>query len=54
MCVLEAWHLSGALKSGSFAVLCESIKTYYETTSTGADTIPEVFFNGTLFIFIEC
>lgn len=42
VCVLEAWHRCVALKSGSLAILCESIKTYYETTSTGADTIPEV------------
>ena len=41
-CVLEAWYHCGAFKPDSTATLFQTLKTYYESISTGTETIQEV------------
>ena len=41
-CVLEAWYQCGAFKPDSTATLFQTLKTYYESISTGTETIQEV------------
>ena len=42
--VLEAWYHCGAFKPDSTATLFQTLKTYYESISTGTETIQEVQF----------
>ena len=42
VCVLEAWSQSGAFKPDLVATLYETLKSYYETISTGTETTREV------------
>lgn len=42
VCVLEAWSQSGAFKPDLVATLHETLKSYYETISTGTETTHEV------------
>ena len=42
VCVLEAWSQSGVFKPDLVATLYETLKSYYETISTGTETTLEV------------
>jgi len=42
VCVLEAWYQSGTFKPDLAVTLYETLKSYYETISTGTETTLEV------------
>ena len=42
VCVLEAWSQSGAFRPDVVTTLYETLKSYYETISTGTETTLEV------------
>jgi len=49
VCVLEAWYQSSALKPDLAGSLYETLKSYYETISTGTETMLEA--SEVLFLF---
>jgi len=48
LCAIEAWYHSGAFRPDLVATLYETLKSYYETISTGTETTPEVSIAGVL------